>query len=106
MPDGRRRPRNRSESEGDDFRRTVGSKEARKARARRRGERQPWFWLGMFGLVGWSVATPTIIGAALGLWLDRRYPGGISWTLTGLILGAAAGCWGAWHWVRKESEER
>jgi predicted F0F1-ATPase subunit len=33
-----------------------------------------WFGLGMMGLIGWSVAVPTLLGAALGLWLDSRHP--------------------------------
>jgi len=60
----------------------VGRKAQRKLRARREEERNVWFWLGMFGLVGWSVAIPTLIGIAVGLWIDRRWPGPASWTLT------------------------
>ena len=29
----------------------------------------------MMGLVGWSVVVPTLLGAALGIWLDHRHPG-------------------------------
>lgn len=86
------------------FRDAVARKEQRKERARRRGDRGPWFWLGMFGLVGWSVAIPTLAGIMVGVWLDRRFPGRISWTLTMLFLGAAVGCWTAWYWVKRESE--
>jgi len=39
------------------------------------------------GMVGWSVACRTLLGAALGLWLDARYPGGHSWTLMWLAIG-------------------
>jgi ATP synthase protein I len=86
------------------FRRTVARKEDRRLEARRRGDRGPWFWLGMFGLVGWSVAIPTLLGIVLGIWLDRHYGGRISWTLTMLVLGAAMGCWTAWYWVQRESQ--
>ena len=85
---------------------TVGRKAHRKLRARREAERDAWFWLGMFGLVGWSVAIPTIGGIALGLWLDERYPGDTSWTLTLLIIGVALGCLNAWYWIKQESEEK
>ncbi len=57
----------------------------------------------MFGLVGWSVAIPTLIGIAVGVWLDRRWPGQVSWTLTFLIIGVALGCLNAWYWVKQES---
>ena len=29
----------------------------------------------MMGLIGWSVAVPTLLGAALGLWLDKNHRG-------------------------------
>lgn len=83
--------------------REVGRKAERKIKARRRGERDAWFWLGMFGLVGWSVAIPTVAGIALGVWLDSRFPGEASWTLTFLIIGVVLGCLNAWYWVRQES---
>lgn len=87
----------------DDLQRAVGAKEARKLRARRDGGRSVWFGLGMMGLVGWSVALPALAGVALGAWLDRRWPGSVSWTLALLGLGVALGCFNAWHWVRRES---
>lgn len=81
----------------------VGSKEARKIKARRERDRGVWFGLGMFGLVGWSVAIPTVIGVAVGVWIDKTWPGRYSWTLMGLILGVIVGCINAWYWVKKES---
>lgn len=83
----------------------VGRMTARKQRARREGRRGPWFGLGMFGLVGWAVALPTLAGAAVGLWLDARFPSRVSWTLTLLLLGAALGCVNAWYWVQRESRD-
>ena len=56
----------------------------------------------MMGLVGWSVAIPTLLGAALGSWLDHNHPGGRSWTLALLVAGLALGAWNAWHWVAAE----
>ena len=82
--------------------REVGAKAARKLRAQRHVNRTVWFGLGMLGLIGWSVAIPTLLGAALGLWLDQRYPGGRSWTLALLVVGLAIGCLNAWHWVTRE----
>lgn len=82
----------------------VGAKATRKLRAQRHVTRTVWFGLGMMGLIGWSVAIPTLIGAFLGLWLDRRYPGGRSWTLALLVVGLAIGCLNAWHWVTKEDK--
>jgi ATP synthase protein I len=88
-----------------DLARTVGSKERRKARARRRRDRTLLFGMGTFGLVGWSVALPTLGGLALGIWLDRRFPVPFSWTLTLLVLGVTAGCLNAWYWISREGRE-
>lgn len=83
----------------------VGEKEMRKLKALRQKKRSIWFGLGMFGMVGWSVAVPTLLGAMLGIWLDKTYPVSISWTLTLLIAGLFSGCLIAWHWVAKELKE-
>jgi ATP synthase protein I len=82
----------------------VGAKAARKLKAQRNPAPGAWFGLGMMGLIGWSVAIPTLLGAALGLWLDERYPGGRSWTLALLAAGLVVGCFNAWHWVAKEDK--
>jgi len=87
------------------FSREVGAKAARKLKARRHTGRGIWFGLGMMGLIGWSVAIPTLLGAALGLWLDKRHPGSYSWTLMLLVIGLTLGCVNAWHWVSKEDKE-
>ena len=85
--------------------REVAHREARKLKARREKDRSVWFGLGMFGLVGWSVAIPTLIGTAIGLWIDARWPSPISWTLTLLIVGVFVGCLNAWWWVQRESRD-
>lgn len=86
------------------FRDTVGRKAARKQRARSEEDRSVFFWLGMFGMVGWAVAVPTLVGVALGVWLDRAWPAAqASWTLTFLLVGVALGALNAWYWVRRES---
>ncbi|MDO8671170.1 MAG: AtpZ/AtpI family protein [Dehalococcoidia bacterium] len=85
--------------------RQVGAKEERKMKARSRTEHSIWFGLGMFGLVGWSVVVPILVGIALGVWLDQHHPGSYSWTLTLLILGLVMGCLSAWHWLSKEYKE-
>lgn len=82
----------------------IGAKAARKLKARRTAAQGVWFGLGMMGLIGWSVTVPTLLGAATGIWLDRRYPGGRSWTLALLVAGLAVGCLNAWLWVSREDK--
>ena len=89
------------------FEEQMARKAARKLRARADGDRGMWFGLGMMGLVGWSVAVPTVLGIAAGVWLDARTEAGgsISWTLTGLIVGVSVGCLNAWFWISREMED-
>jgi ATP synthase protein I len=82
----------------------VGAKAARKLKAQRKAVPGVWFGLGMMGLVGWSVTVPTLLGAALGIWLDKHHPDQHSWTLALLMAGLAIGCLNAWHWVDKEDK--
>jgi ATP synthase protein I len=93
-----------NEQNGDALARQVGAKADRKLKARRNPTSGVWFGLGMMGLIGWSVAVPTLLGAGLGLWLDKHYPGGHSWTLALLVAGLAIGCYNAWHWVANEEK--
>lgn len=86
------------------FNQEIGAKVVRKLRAQRHVTKTVWFGLGMMGLIGWSVAIPTLFGAILGLWLDEHYPGGRSWTLALLVSGLCVGCFNAWHWVDKEDK--
>jgi ATP synthase protein I len=50
------------------------------------------------------VVVPTLLGAAIGIWLDNRHPGTHSWTLMLLVIGLVIGCLNAWHWVAKENK--
>ena len=84
--------------------RQVGAKESRKLRAQRRVTHTVWSGLGMMGLVGWSIVVPTLLGAAFGVWLDKRFPAAQSWMVTFLMIGLAIGCANAWHWVAKEQK--
>jgi ATP synthase protein I len=97
-------PKSQPSKEEAAFVRQVAAKAARKLRVQREGKQGVWFGLGMSGLIGWSVAVPTLLGAMLGLWWDRRHPGAHSWTLALLVIGLAIGCANAWHWMTLEDK--
>jgi ATP synthase protein I len=84
------------------FPETIGAKEARKLKARRETHHSLWFGMGMFGVVGWSVAVPTVLGVIVGVWIDRSWPSRYSWTLMLLFMGVILGCLNAWFWVQQE----
>ena len=87
---------------GKRFEESIGERITRRLRRRREEGASHWYWVGMFGLVGWSVMVPTGIGILLGVLADGARDDRISWTLTGLLVGLALGCANAWYWVRHE----
>lgn len=94
-----------NEHETSEFSRQIGAKANRMIRAKRNEKRSIWFGFSMFGLVGWSVMIPTVLGILLGLWIDKHHPGQYSWTLTFLLIGLIIGILNAGYWVEKEKKE-
>ncbi len=87
--------------------REVEVKASRKLRARSERDVGIWLSLSLFGLVGWSVALPTLAATALGIWLDKKWPHGqLSWTLTMLAAGVVLGCANAWSALNKERRRK
>jgi len=80
----------------------VGAKAARKLRARRDAAPGVWAGLGTMGLIGWLIVLPTLLGAALGIWLDAKHPGTHTWSLALLMAGLVLGCLNAWRWVAQQ----
>jgi ATP synthase protein I len=98
------RDRSKSEALGATLSQQVGAQETRKLKSRRLAALNVWSGFGVFGLIGWSVAGPTLLGALLGLWLDKFRPGTHSWTLALLVAGLCLGSLSAWHWVSKQDQ--
>jgi ATP synthase protein I len=80
----------------------IKKESAKKIRSKKEGN-EIMFGLGSFGIVGWSIAIPTILGIAGGAYLDRNYPQGFSWTLTLLFSGVILGSFNAWYWVKDKT---
>jgi len=83
----------------------VGSKERRKLRAEREPQISAGYGLGLFGVVGWSVAIPTLLGVMLGVWIDLRWPSPRSWVLMLLIGGLGLGCVNVWLWIERQRKK-
>lgn len=60
--------------------------------------------LGVFGVIGWSVALPTVAGAFLGMWLNRVAPQSFSWPMALILGGAVIGAMVAWSWIDKSRD--
>jgi ATP synthase protein I len=90
--------------EDNEFAQRIANRTALKLKAQRAGAQTTWFGLGMSGIVGWSVALPTLLGGGLGLWWDKRHPGPHSWTLALLVAGLTLGCANAWHWISRQNK--
>lgn len=86
----------------DPLTKRITQQTRRKLRAREHHDQSTWFGLGMYGMIGWSVAIPTLLGVAAGIWIDSRWPSRYSWTLMLLTGGLLLGCWNAWFWVSIE----
>ena len=83
----------------------IGRRARRRERARDDPGASPLRGLGVFGMIGWSVAVPTVGGAFLGLWLDRHLPQAFNWTLALILGGVALGSVIAWAWASKEAND-
>lgn len=80
----------------------IGRHARRMKSARDHPGMSPLRGLGAFGMIGWSIAVPTVAGAFLGLWLDRTLPQEFPWTIALILGGAALGIFIAWGWISKE----
>ena len=83
----------------------VWKKVERRQRARHESENIFLYGLGSFGLVGWSIAIPTLIGIGAGMWIDKIWPSQYSWTLTFLFGGVIFGCLSAWYWIQRQNRD-
>jgi len=88
----------------DSFGKIIGDKENRKLETKQ-DNRSVWYGLGLFGMIGWSIAVPTVLGIALGIWLDKNYDNDFSWTISLLVAGLMIGCVFAWNWIQKENKD-
>lgn len=65
----------------------------------------PLSGLGVFGVIGWSIAIPTVGGAFLGVWLNRVAPQSFSWPIALILGGVVVGAMVAWNWIDKTRDK-
>ncbi len=53
-------------------------------------------------MIGWTIATPTVGGALIGLWLNKHVPRNFSWPVALILGGLALGIFMAWGWMSRE----
>jgi ATP synthase protein I len=71
--------------------------------ARSRREKSFWHYTAILGVGGWLFVLPVVAGAYLGRFLDGRMRGGISWTITCILLGLALGMYNVWDYYQRRS---
>lgn len=81
--------------------RKVQTRQIQMERAKRQNN-SFWNSVAMLGTIGWSVALPTLIGVAAGVWIDHRWPSRFSWALMLLMAGLVFGCTSVWLRIRKD----
>ena len=90
----------KNDRSAEDIRRSA----ERLQRSRRSPGASPLRGLGVFGMIGWSIAVPTVGGAFLGLWLNQVAPQKFSWPIALILGGVVVGGIIAWTWVSKETQ--
>ena len=93
---------NKKFSNEEEFLEKIKKDSAKKIKSKEEGS-EVIFGLGLFGIIGWSVAIPTLLGIALGVFLDRKFSQSFSWTLTLLFVGVILGAFNAWYWIKEKT---
>lgn len=88
-------------SKKDDASNAIRRRAQRMEESRNAPKYSPLSGLGVFGVVGWSVAIPTVAGAFLGMWLNRVAPQNFSWPIALILGGVVVGALVAWSWIDK-----
>ncbi|WP_062643100.1 AtpZ/AtpI family protein [Caballeronia arationis] len=62
--------------------------------------------LGQIGILGWTIVVPTLLGLALGHWLDRQFGTGVFFSAPLLMVGSGVGLWSAWKWMHRQTRRK
>lgn len=92
-----KRPQDRSVSE-------ISRQVAQKQKMRNSPGPSPLRGFGSFGIVGWSIAIPTVAGVFLGIRLDSTSTQDFSWTIALMLGGVALGVLIAWALINEDRD--
>lgn len=96
-------PRREERPSSEDTLAAAAQEAARRAaRAREVPEPSLGSRLGQIGILGWAIVLPTLLGLALGRWLDRIFATRVFFSAPLLMAGAALGFWSAWKWMHRQ----
>ena len=100
MPEPERKPADKLSPAAERMIRQVESKQERMVRGRNHRD-AVLRSIAILGVIGWSVVLPTLVGVAVGVWMDGRWPSRFSWTLILMTAGLLLGCANAWLRIRR-----
>lgn len=79
-------------------------KAERLEKARNNKQASPLLGFSTFGVIGWSIAIPTVVGAFLGSWLNDVAPQNFSWPIALILGGLVLGLGFAWNTISETQQ--
>lgn len=79
-------------------------KAERLEKARNNKQTSPLLGFSTFGVIGWSIAVPTVVGAFLGDWLNDVAPQNFSWPIALILGGLVLGIGFAWNTISETQQ--
>lgn len=80
----------------------VRRRRRRVEEARSEGEQMPWQSVGLIGSLAWQIIVPTLIGIALGRWIDTLTGRQVLFSAIGIVAGVSLGFWLAWRQANRK----
>lgn len=91
-----------SNEEEKKFLQNLAIKERRSVEVQEGKESTAWEGVGQFGMVGWSITAPVLVGLFLGWVLDRLTGQHHLWVTTFFFIGLICGCVSTGYWLFTE----
>ena len=79
----------------------TGGIRAHKRKEKKRSRDISWYYLGIVGQFGYSIAIPIVLGVLFGSYIDKRFGMYPQATLIGLGFGCFISAFGFWQIVRE-----